>query len=107
MLSSFGRGIGKHPQNLVFFVLALLVVFPDTFLNWISERTEWTITWVHYVVFEVFAVGLIIGTVILLNEFGLRVNEWIPFVSIGVLAMLRFIFWVLAREMSNYEDEYK
>ena len=107
MLSSFGGGSGKHPQDLIFFLLALLVVFPDTFLNWISERTEWTITWAHYVVFEVFAVGLIIATFIILNEFGLRVNEWIPFISIGVLAILRFLFWVIAREMSNFEDEYK
>ena len=74
----------KHPQDLVFLFLSFFVVFPDTFLNWISERTEWTITWVHYVIFEVFAIGLIIGTNVLLNEFGLKVTEWLPFFLLAV-----------------------
>ena len=81
----------------VFLLLAFLVVFPDKVLEWLGEKLEWEITWIHYAIYEILVISLNFIIAELWHNFDPRINAWFPIIGITLCLFLRSLF-------SNFDD---
>ena len=82
-----------HWYDLIFVGLAVLIVYPEKFLDWISDRTGREFGWLHIVLLEIIAVGFIIFAMALLMPAYPKLVWWYPLLLIGALALVRGIRW--------------
>jgi hypothetical protein len=89
--------------DIIFVGLAVVIVFPDKVLGWISDRTGREFGLWHIVWLEIIAVGLIVIAMTLLMPVCPRLNWWYPFLSIGAFVLVRGIRWLVI-EMLGFHD---
>lgn len=90
----FRRGSWQW-YDVIFLLLAFVIVWPDMVLDWISERTGKAYGFWHIVLVEVLAVGLIVVALALLMPVYPRLQWWFPLVPVGFLALFRLILWIM------------
>ena len=102
MMTSFHHGrIGW--EDVVTFSLAGAIVYPDKVFEWLSDKTGKTFGWLHLVVFELAAIGLMALAMFLIMPICPKLVLWEPFLMVGLLAAIRFGVW-LALQFFGLDD---
>ena len=81
----------------------MVIIYPDTVLDWISARTGREFDWRYFVWLEVVAIGLMIVAMTLLMPVCPKLDWWYPLLFIGAAALARGIRW-LVLEILGYHD---
>ena len=81
----------------IFFFLAIAVIYGDKLLDWVSDGTGWVWRLWHFVVFEVFAISVIILALVLLMPHYPKLQWWHPMTYMAMLGFFRLIHWLLVR----------
>ena len=89
--------------DVIFITLAAAIVYPDKFLEWLSERTGWALGWLHVVLIEVGAIGLMVVAMVWLMPLYPKLEWWYPVLHIGALAMIRIITAILV-SLFGFDD---
>jgi len=81
----------------LFLILALAIVYPDKFLDWLSERTGrlWDLR--HLAAFEMLAIGTTIGAMLLLMPHYPKLHWWHPALFVGMIAVFRLLHWFVIK----------
>jgi hypothetical protein len=92
-LSLHGGRIGW--ADAVVLSLAGAIVYPDHVLEWWSDQTGKTFGWLHLIVLELVAIGLLALAMYLLMPICPRLVWWEPVLMVGLLAAIRFGVWLV------------
>ena len=98
----FGRR-GAHRYDFVLIAIAAAIVYPDKVLDWFSELTGKAYGWIHLIVYEIFAIGALIGTMAMLMSAHPALEWWRALVSVGIVAAFRLIMW-LVMQLFGFDD---
>jgi hypothetical protein len=88
ILSSHGSWYGW-----MFFGLAIVIIFPDEFL----ENIRLPLTWRHLIWLEAILIGIVIGAVIVLKHYYTNLRWFFPLIPFGLVAVFRVILWRFTR----------
>lgn len=98
----FGRG-RWHWYDILLVGLAAMIVYPDKVLEWLGERTGRELGWLHLILIEFVAIGLMVIAMILLMPVYARLEWWYPIIFVGLLTVLRTVMWSI-KQMFDFDD---
>ena len=96
----YGRG---EWYGWIFFLLAIMVVYADKLLDWVSDGTGWVWRLRHFLVFEVVTIGAIVLTTILLTPHYPKLQWWHPLIYIAMIGLFRVIHRLVVK-LFNFDD---
>jgi hypothetical protein len=79
--------------GLMFLGLAIVIIFPDEFLENIRLR----LTWRHLIWLEAILIGIVVGAMIVLKHYYTDLRWFYPLIPFGLVAVFRVISWLLTR----------
>lgn len=92
----FGRR-GAHWYDFVLLAIAAAIVYPDHVLEWLSHWTGKAYGWGQLIVYEIVAIGLLIGFTSWLTANYPTVEWWRAGMVVGMVALFRFLIWAVTK----------
>jgi hypothetical protein len=80
--------------DLILLALAGAIIYPDRVLVWIGEQRDRSFARWQIFLLEPVAIGLMISAMFLLMPICPRLDWWQPVIYVGVLGLVRFLYWL-------------
>ena len=92
-----------HWYDIAFVVTAFAIIYPDTVLNWWSERFQRRWGWWHLIAYEVLLIGVTVVGVLLLMPVYPKLAWWKPLAFVAAVGLYRWLMWLVMKAF-NFDD---
>jgi hypothetical protein len=92
----FRRG-HAHWYDFVLIAIAAAIVYPDHVLEWLSRWTGKAYGWGQLIIYEIVAIGSLMGFTSWLTSNYPAVEWWHAAMMVGMVALFRFLIWAVTK----------